>query len=130
LLESLLIDTCSFLDSLSQTLIREKSVAGHVFNQQSQIVDFNKKVSSSAEFNFGDYRELFESEFALSTREVNVNLYEDALYSNPVHYAPDQILGFMIAPFKEWREGASSPWWRAFTDLKHDRMEQFPRGNA
>jgi hypothetical protein len=69
ILESLLIDTCSFFDSLCQTLIREKSLAGHVFKQESGIDDFSKKVSGGkADFNFRDYRELLEGDFVLSTR--------------------------------------------------------------
>jgi len=124
-LESLLIDTCSFFDSSCQTLIREKSLAGHTFKQESRVGDFKKKVSGSAEFNFGDYRELLEGDFVLSTKEVNLNPYEDALYSNPMHYLPDAISGYLIAPFKEWAAGSGSPWWEAFTGLKHDRMSNF-----
>lgn len=125
MLESLLIDACSFFDSLCQTLIREKSLAGWTFKQESMVSDFKKKVSGKSEFNFGDYRELLEGDFALSTKEVNLNQYEDALYSNPVHYSPDKISGHLIVPFKEWAAGSSSPWWKAFTDLKHDRMSNF-----
>lgn len=125
ILESLLIDTCSFFDSLCQTLIREKSLAGCTFKQESLVDSFKKKVSGNAEFNFGDYRELLEGDFVLSTKEVNLNPYEDALYSNPMHYLPDKVSGHLIVPFKEWATGSSSPWWKAFTDLKHDRMINF-----
>ena len=31
----------------------------------------------------------------------------------------------MIAPFQDWVIGGSSPWWKAFTDLKHDRIQNF-----
>jgi len=130
ILESLLVDACSFFDSLCQTLIREKSMGGHVFKQESQVVDYKKKVSGSEEFNFGDYRELLEGDFVLSTREVNVNMYEDAFYSNPMHYVPDEISGYLIAPFKQWAAaGTPSPWWKAFTGLKHDRMMNFREAN-
>jgi hypothetical protein len=126
ILESLLVDTCSFFDSLCQTFIREKSGAGHVFKQQSQVGDFKGKLSGSHEFNFGDYRTLLEGDFVLSTKEVNLNPYEDALYSNPMNYAPDKIAGYHIVPFKEWAaDPGKSPWWRAFTDLKHDRLKNF-----
>jgi hypothetical protein len=31
-----------------------------------------------------------------------------------------------VKPFKEWATpGSSSPWWRAFTHLKHDRLTNF-----
>jgi hypothetical protein len=128
ILESLLIDTCSFFDSLCQTLIREKSRTGYAFTQEPHVGDFKKKVCGNEDFNFGDYRKLLESDFVLSTREVNLNLYEDALYSNPMGYLPDEISGHRIAPFKEWAAGVPvvpSPWWKAFTDLKHDRMRNF-----
>ncbi len=99
-LESLLIDTCSFFDSSCQTFIREKSLAGHAFKQESSVVNFQKKVSGNAEFNFADYRELLEDDFVLSTKKVNLNPYEDVFYSNPMHYVPD-------------------------TGLKHDRLTSF-----
>ena len=124
ILESLLIDACSFFDSLCQTLIREKAETGHQFKQGSAIPDFTAKVTGKADFNFGDYRTLLEGDFALSPREINVNVYEDALY-NPIHSLPDQVSGYRIAPFNEWATGGSSPWWKAFTDLKHDRMANF-----
>ena len=126
ILESLLVDTCSFFDSLCQTLIREKSLAGMTFKHESQIGDFKRKVSDAAEFNFGDYRTLLEGDFVLSEKEVNLNPYEDALYSNPMRYAPDKISSYLIFPFREWADSTSpSPWWRAFTDLKHDRLRNF-----
>jgi hypothetical protein len=127
ILESLLVDTCSFFDSLCQTFIREKSQAGYTFKQESQVVDFKKKVtlSTNFDFHFGDYRTLLEADFVLSNREVNLNPYEDALYSNPMNYMPDKISGYLIRPFKEWASGSSSPWWNAFTALKHDRMSNF-----
>jgi hypothetical protein len=126
ILESLLVETCSFFDSLSQTFIREKSAAGLIFKQESGVGDFKKKVSGKNEFNFGDYRTLLEGDFALSKLKVNLNPYEDALYSNPMHFAPDKIAGYLLVPFDEWATGKSPlPWWRAFTDVKHDRLKNF-----
>ena len=125
ILESLLVDTCSFFDSLCQTFIREKSGAGHVFKQESQVSDFTGKLNGSREFNFGDYRKLLEGDFVLSKDEVNLNPYEEALYSNPMNL-PDKIAGYLIVPFKEWAaDPGISPWWGAFTDLKHDRLKNF-----
>jgi hypothetical protein len=41
-------------------------------------------------------------------------------------YAPDEISGHLIAPFVEWGvAGSKSPWWKAFTDLKYDRINNF-----
>jgi len=75
-LESLLVDTCSFFDSLCQTFIRETSRTGVVFK--------------------------------------------------PLSYHPDKLSGFAVLPFEEWaRENAPSAWWKAFTDLKHDRLSNF-----
>lgn len=125
-LESLLVDACSFFDSLCQTFIREKSLSGYVFKQQARVSDFKKKVNGKAEFNFAAYRTLLESDFVLSKREVNLNPYEDAPYSNPMNYHPDSISGYLILPFQQWATAQSaSPWWRAFNDLKHDRLNNF-----
>jgi hypothetical protein len=126
-LESLLTDTCAFFDSLCQDFIREKSRAKYTFKQQHKVGNFQKKADGSEElyFNCGDYRLLLEGNFGLSTRRVNLNPYEDALYSNPMNYAPDEISGYMIVPFKEWSAGTSPTWWEAFTSLKHDRMSNF-----
>lgn len=125
ILESLLIDTCSFFDSSCQTLIREKSLAGHAFKKESSVVDFKNKVNGSQEFNFPNYRELLEGDFVLSSKKVNLNPYEDNLYSNPMRYLPDAISGYLIAPFEEWATGKPSPWWKAFTGLKHNRLKNF-----
>ena len=82
-------------------------------------------MSGGGEFNFGDYRQLLEGDFVVSAKEVNLNPYEDALYSNPVHYLPNAVSGHLIAPFKGRATGGISPWWKASTDLKHDRMSSF-----
>jgi hypothetical protein len=128
-LESLLIDACSFFDSLCQTFIREKSLRGRSFKQESQVGHFKEKVSLKEDFNCGDYRELLEGDFALSTWKVNVNPYEEAFYSNPMHYLPEQISGHLIAPFEEWATGKRPPWWEAFTGLKHDRIRNYREAN-
>jgi hypothetical protein len=121
-LESLLVGTCSFFDSQCQTFIREKSAAKHTFGQEAKVPEFGKKVYGSKNFNCGDYRELLEADFALSKNTVNLNPYEDAMYLNPLSYAPDAISGYPISPFKEWASGTSPFWWDAFTNLKHDRL--------
>ena len=124
-LESLLVDTCSFFDSLCQTFVREKERAGHKFKRRSAIRNFEAKISGEDDFNFGDYRLLFETEFTMSTKQVNLNTYEDALFSNPMRYLPDQIQGYLVTPFSGWAGAGVSPWWAAFTDLKHDRLNNF-----
>jgi hypothetical protein len=125
-LESLLIDACSFVDSLSQTFVREKAGSGYAFKEQARITDLSSKVSGHCNFNFGDYRTLLETDFGFSNKKVNVNAYEDALYPNPLQYGPDQVNGYIICPFAEWASvGKSTPWWKAFTNLKHDRLHNF-----
>lgn len=123
-LESLLIDTCSFFDSLCQTLIRDKSRAGYTFKREPEVVHFKEKVSLTEDFNCGDYRILLEGDFTLSTCKVNLNPYEDA-YSNPMYDLPDAVSGYLIAPLEEWSNGKRPLWWEAFTGLKHDRMSNF-----
>jgi hypothetical protein len=85
ILESLLVDTCSFFDSFCQTFIREKSI-GPTFKQE--VRDFTNKVESKADFNCRDDRVLLEGDFALSKREVNLNRYEDKLCLNPMNPLP------------------------------------------
>jgi hypothetical protein len=127
MVESLLVDTCTFFDSLCQTFIREKSEAGFTFQQESLVDNFNKKVSGtdSSNFNCRDYSNLLEADFVLSKREVNLNTYEDSLILNPTHYHPDKISGYLITPFREWASGGNLPWWGAFTALKHNRLRNF-----
>ena len=45
MLESLLVDTCSFYDSLCQTFIRQRKLAGHVFRDEASLPDFARKVA-------------------------------------------------------------------------------------
>ena len=82
-----------------------------------------QKVGGSDNFNFGEYRTLLEADFALSKRVVNLNPYEDALILDPLNYAPKDIKGYPIAPFKKWASGGRTSWWVAFTKLKHDRLK-------
>jgi len=125
-LESLLIDTCSFFDSLCQTFIREESRAGHGFKQEPKVGKFREKVDTTEEFNYGDYRKLLEGDFGLSAKKVSLNLYEDALL-DPMHSLPNSDSGYLIAPFLEWASipEVASPWWSAFIHLRHDRINNF-----
>jgi hypothetical protein len=124
-LESLLVDSGSFFDSLSQQWIRDKTALGHQFVQQNSILRFAQKASGQEGFNFGDYRHLLEADFKISTMTVNLNPYEDAYFANPHGYLPDSVSGYDLAPFKEWASGGVSTWWKAFTELKHDRIRNF-----
>jgi len=124
-LESLLVDSSSFFDSLSQQFIRDKVSSGHTFAAQHRIQDFALKASGQENFNFGDYRTLLEDDLTISAMEVNLNPYEDAYFGNPHRCRPDLVSGYLLAPFREWASSGASPWWKAFTDLKHDRISNF-----
>lgn len=117
--ESLLVDTCSFFDSLCQTFIREESKAGHTFRQEAR--DFKPKVESKeALFNCGDYRILLEGDFSRSKWEITLNRYEDKLCLNPMQSSPAKMSGYLIVPFRECASDNGLPWWEASTHLKHD----------
>lgn len=124
-LESLLVDSGSFFDSLSQQFIRDKASSGRTFADEHKIQDFALKACGRENFNFGDYRTLLEGDFTVSAMEVNLNVYEDAYFGNPHSYRPDLVSGYLLSPFKEWASGGTSPWWKAFTELKHDRISNF-----
>ena len=121
-LESLLVDTCSFYDSLCQRFIRELSNGGRTFANQSNVDKSAKKAAGEEYFNAGDYRILLEGDFAFANKEVNLNSYEDNLYINSLTIRPDDIKGYTVRPFEQWTKGSSTPWWQAYTCLKHDRL--------
>jgi hypothetical protein len=132
-IESLLIDICSFLDSLSQRFIRELASVGRQFVNAPSVGRLAQKVAGTEYFNAGDSRILLEGDFMFSAREVNLNAYEDSLYVDPLRFAPPDIKGYTLRPFDQWANGSSTLWWRAFTSLKHDRlssMRQATLGNA
>jgi hypothetical protein len=125
IIESVLVDAGSFFDSQCQTLIRDFA-SKRKFTEESKVRDFKRKSEGKDNFNFRDYRILLESEFILSTKSVNLNRYDDAFFANPTRHAPDQMNGFLVSPFGNWsRADTSSPWWAAFTNLKHDRLSTF-----
>jgi hypothetical protein len=41
---------------------------------------------------------------------------------NPIAFRPTDIKGYTLQPFEQWLKGSSTPWWGAFTSLKHDRL--------
>lgn len=125
ILESLFVDTGAFFDSLCQTLIRTRVSNGQPFKQESIVANLAKKVSGKDNFNISNYRDLLEGDFTLSAKEVNLNPYEDMFFAYPTNYRPDKVTGYLFAPFKEWANNESLPWWKAFTDLKHDRVQNF-----
>ncbi len=132
-IESLLVDICSFFDSLCQRFIRELASGGRPFLNKASVDKFPQKTAGTEYFNVGDYRILLEDDFAFSTKEVNLNAYEDNLYVNPLAFRPTDIKGYTLQPFAQWAQGGSTSWWRAFTSLKHDRLSntrEATMGNA
>lgn len=132
-IESLLVDTCSFFDSLSQAFIRELATRSHGFSKETSVNSYSQKVAGTEYFHAGDYRTLFEGDFRFSTKEVNLNAYEDNLYANPLAFRPDNIKGYRIRPFELWAADEKTPWWEAFTSLKHNRLSSAHKatlGNA
>jgi len=122
-MESLITEAGSFFDSMCQTFIREEHQAGRIFKNEKMVQDFDLKAKASdTYFNMGDYRLLLENEFGLSSREINLNSYEDSLYSDVLRFSPNQIDGYRLRPLKEWASGNSPDWWKVFTGLKHDRV--------
>ncbi|MGA7577739.1 MAG: hypothetical protein ACLQUW_10145 [Desulfobaccales bacterium] len=120
--ESLIVDICSFFDSLCQTYISDLHYSGHVFINQTNVKSFLGKIQKKSNFNAGDYRKLLEGDSKLSIRAVNLNLYEDHLFIDPLGYHPDEIDGYQVVPFKEWGAGTQTKWWDSFTKLKHNRV--------
>jgi hypothetical protein len=127
--ESLIVDICSFFDSLCQTYIRDLHSAGRIFINQTNVRSFPGKIQNNSNFDAGDYRKLLEGDFNLSIKAVNLNLYEDFLIVNPVGYHPDKIDGYQVFPFKEWGTGTQTKWWESFTKLKHNRLLNHKEAN-
>lgn len=126
-IKSLLLDICSFWESLSQRFIRELAGQGLQFSSTAEVTRFTDKVAGKDDFNAGDYRLLLEGEFKFSAKEVNLNVYEDNLFVNPLSFAPDQITGYKLCPYQEWAKGTRTHWWEAFTNLKHDPVSKLPQ---
>jgi hypothetical protein len=120
-IENLFVDICSFFDSLTQTWITEKKQNGFSFTNEANVVKLNHKLAGRDNFNFGDYKILLEPDFNLSAKEVNLNIYQDNYFGNPMNFSPSSIIGHKLKPFDNWTVGSLS-WWSAFTKLKHNRL--------
>lgn len=132
-IESALIDTAAFFDSVCQDFIRLRHAEHYVrreigetnascascFKASGEVTKFQEKVSGDVEFNMGDYRKLMEPEFILSRCEVQLRPYQQ---NYPSLKCPD---GFILKPFSQWEKEHTLPWWEAFTKLKHDRINNF-----
>lgn len=128
-IENLLVATCSMFDSLCQEYISELKNGGHIFSNEPS--DINQKVSGGKDFNMGDYRLVLESEYLLSSYEINLNCYQDNFFGNPYYYFGGlnrSLNGYKITPFSSWSESKKPHWWSAFTLLKHNRTINFKQG--
>jgi hypothetical protein len=132
-LVSVFLDAASFFDSLAQTFIRSHVVAGNQFKAESKIDDFRRKIDGNSFFTMDDYRRLLEAEFLFSDKVLNLNTHGDDFYSPPTACFRDPARCFDVKPFAAWSLDKNPEWWRAFTRVKHDRiqhMEQATLGNT
>ncbi len=120
-IENLFVNVCAFYDSLAQALIRHLHSEGHVFT--STVSDFTKKMDGDKEMNFKDYRYLLINEFDMKEMEINLNVYEEGYIPNAVRLPIEPIENFLFKPYGKVTSGGAQKWWRAFTKLKHDRLE-------
>ena len=140
-IESSLVDTAAFFDSVCQDFIRLRHAEHNIrketgetdvpnesyFKASNKVAKYQEKVSGSVEFNMGDYRTLLEAEFNLSRCEVQLRPYQ---HNYPSLKSPN---GYRLTPFSQWSNGEKLSWWEAFTKLKHDRINNFQQatlGNA
>ena len=131
-IENLFVDTSAFLDSLCQTFITTYKNGGGTFKGESGVKDFGHKVSGKEYFNINDYREIFETEYGISGFETNLNCHIDAYVGNPIYYLNqlNKTVSFkLIKPFETWASGANPDWWKDYTSLKHNRMDNIKVGN-
>src|SRR5947209_16780252 len=132
-IESIIIDICSFFDSLCQVFIKTLKLKGHIFKEENEIKDFNKKADLGIRgyhFSIIDYKSLLFIDLSLHDKEVIL----DYGYPIPVMYSfylqrTSGTRGHRIRPFSDWSVQDSPSWWQAFTDLKHDRMTNFKKAS-
>ncbi|HEY0432537.1 MAG TPA: hypothetical protein VGC95_01620, partial [Chitinophagaceae bacterium] len=62
-LASVFLDAASFFDSLAQTFVRSRALAGNPFKGESNVDEFRRKADGKAFFTMDDYRKIFEPEF-------------------------------------------------------------------
>ena|SRR5713226_3883703 len=122
-IESVLVDNCSFFDSLCQHFIRQLAAGSHSFKKPLEEKFFLSKVQGKKDFNISDYQQLLDEDFSLSEKTVLVKAYQDDLFQNG---ASD---GYLLSPFEDWKRGSQLSWWKAFTNLKHDRLSSIKDAN-
>ena len=131
-IENLYVDTCAFFDSLCQTFISESKNNGKSFATESNVKDFNKKVSGQEFFNINDYQEIFKNEYNIMDYEINLNCHIDEFVGNPNYYfdQTNRTVDFkLIKPFENWANSKNPDWWKDYTSLKHNRLHNIKLGN-
>ena len=119
-IENLFVDTCAFLDSLCQSFIIRKDKEGFRFTNSINVQKFPRKLDGRDFFKMNDYKELLLSDFDLSNKEINLNVYSDNLFINTDYLDPENN-GYKLKPFGNWPIGSLS-WWQSYTRLKHNRL--------
>jgi hypothetical protein len=94
-------------DSVSNTLLTTWLEKSEILDQ-SLTARLIAKKSKGEFFNMKDYRESFELRFAASKQ-----------------YVTAIALDMKVFPFAPANLDESLGWWKAFTSLKHDRIENF-----
>src|SRR5262249_52765092 len=132
-IEGILIETCSFFDSLCQVFIQNLIKKNHKFTKEDEIKEIHEKLDAQnrrKHFNIQDYEKLLNVDFCLHDKAVILS------YAHPLStmYAlyiqrTSGALGYRIQPFSDWAPKNSPFWWKAFTDLKHDRMTNFKKAS-
>jgi len=130
-IENLILDTCSFFDSLCQSHIRESTNSGTEFVAANEISNFNGKVTGDNFFNIIDYAILLERQYTISEFKINLNAYEEKYFYHSLAVVPNmgELNGYPMNPLLEFKDRKSPFWWKGFTNLKHDRIVNFTDAN-
>jgi hypothetical protein len=131
-IENLFVDTCAFFDSLCQTHIIESKTGGKNFIAESSVSNFARKISIKEYFNIDDYQKILESEYHVSSFEINLNSHIESYVGNPNYYIDQTnrcVDFYLIKPFESWANSTNPDWWRNYTSLKHNRLDNIKLGN-
>lgn len=97
-LVSCLMDACGLIDSLFRVLVDSKPING--------------KPKNKGDYNIDDFRNCFST-------KLNLPNMRSILLQAPPRY---------LIPFSSWAEGLNPSWWKAYNNLKHDRLTSIKEG--
>ena len=106
-LMNLLIRIGIEFDSISNGLLKTWLDQSRIGNN-ALVSHLKEKTRSGEFFKIEDYRKAFEEQFQASTLHRTLRSLSEKLY-----------------PFQPGDLRRTLPWWKAFTSLKHDRIENF-----